>query len=119
MQGNHLLLPIIVPGTLTADVSFEFIAPFDMQLVKVSANCDADLTFILDIGTTSDTDAYLDAKTVTGHATTSTEYDRDDFVDTQYPHITDGTHVVATIDYDGGAGDDSANISLLLVFTEG
>lgn len=121
MQGNHLFLPIIVPGTLTADVSFEFIAPFDMQLVKVSANCDADLTFILDIGenTTPDTDAYLDAKTVTGHATVNTEYDRDDFVDTQYPHIADGTHVVVTIDYDGGSGSDSANISLLLVFMEG
>ncbi len=121
MQGNHLFLPIIIPGTLTADVEFEFKAPFDMQLVKVSANCDASTSFILDIGEndTPDTDAYLDGVTVTGHATDNTEYDLDDFVNDTYPRISDGDDVVVTIDYDGGAGTDAANVSILLVFTEG
>ena len=119
MQGNHLSVPIFVPGTLTADVHYEFIAPFDMQLERVSANCDNALTFILDIGTTADTDAYLDAKTVTGATVASTEYGLADFVDAAYPHIAKGTHVVATIDYDGGSGNDSAGVSLLLTFGEG
>ena len=119
MQGNLFALPIHVPGTLTADVTFRFQAPFDMQLVKVTAGCDNALTFILDIGTAADPDAYLDAVTVTGATATTTEYDRTDFVDDQYPHISDGDEVVVTIDYDGGAGSDSANVSVVLWFYEG
>lgn len=119
MQGMHLLVPIFIPGTLTANVHFEFIVPFNMTLQKVSANCDAATSFILDIGTTADIDAYLDAKTVTGDATSSTEYGLADFVGAAYPHIVDGIMLVATIDYDGGAGNDAAGVSLLLTFGEG
>jgi hypothetical protein len=119
MQGNLLAVPIHIPGTLTADISFRFQAPFDMQLVKVTAGCGNALTFILDIGTASDADAYLDGVTVTGVTATTTEYDRDDFVDDQYPHIVDGTEVVVTIDYDGGNGNDSADVTVVLWFTEG
>jgi hypothetical protein len=119
MQGTYLAFPIVVPGTLTADVTYRFQAPFGMQLVKVTAACDNATSFILDIGTASDTDAYLDAVTVTGAAATTTEYDQDDFVGDQYPKIADGDEVVATIDFDGGAGNDSANVSVTLWFTEG
>lgn len=119
MQGHHFPVSIFIPGTLTADVHYEFIAPFDMQLVRISGNCDAATSFILDVGTTADTDAYLDAQTVTGNATTSTEFDKDDFVGGEPIHIAKGTYVVATVDYDGGAGTDAAGVSILLVFTEG
>lgn len=121
MQGNHLILPVLVPGTLTTNVHFEFKAPFDMQLTSVSANCDASTSFILDIGEndTPDTDAYLDGPTVTGHATVNSTFTRLDFVNDQFPHILKGTNVVLTIDYDGGAGNDAANVSILAVFTEG
>ena len=40
MQGNVLAIPLIVPGTLTADVTYRFQAPFDMTLYKVNAGCD-------------------------------------------------------------------------------
>ena len=60
MQGNLIAIPIIVPGTLTADVVFRMVAPFGLQLVKVTAYTDNALTFILDIGTQADFDAYLD-----------------------------------------------------------
>ncbi len=119
MQGNLFTIPIIVPGTLTADVAFRFQAPFDMQLVKVTAGCDNALTFILDIGTQADPDAYLDEVTVTGATATTTELDRDDFVGDQYAYISDGDEVVLTIDFDGGGGNDSANISIVLWFYEG
>ena len=119
MQGLHFPVTIFVPGTLSANMHFEFKAPFDMTLLKVSANCDANTSFILDIGTTANDDAYLDAVTVTGNATSSTEYDEDDFVNDQHPHIPAGTYVAATIDYDGGAGNDAAGVSLLLTFGEG
>jgi hypothetical protein len=104
---------------LTADVHFGFIAPCDLQLVKVSANCDVNTSFILDIGTEGDVDAYLDAKTITGATATNTEKGKADFVGTEYPHIVDGTEVRVSIDYDGGAGTDAAGVSILLTFTEG
>ena len=119
MQGNLFALPIHVPGTLTANISFRFQAPMDMQLVKVTAGCDNALTFILDIGTAADNDAHLDGVTVTGATSTTTEYGRTDFVGDQYPHISDGDEIVVTIDYDGGGGNDSANVTVILRFYEG
>jgi hypothetical protein len=119
MQGTTIALPIVIPGTLTADVTYRFQAPFGMQLFRVVAGCDNSTSFILDIGTASDTDAYLDAVTVTGAASTTTEYEQGDFVDSQYPKIADGDEVVVTVDYDGGAGTDAANVSITLFLTEG
>lgn len=119
MQGDHICIPIFVPGTLTANFHYEFAAPFDMTLIEVSGNCDASTSVILDIGTTADTDAYLDGVTVTGHATDSTKFDLDDFVNAAYPHISKGTFVAVNVDYDGGAGGDGAGLSLLLTFAEG
>lgn len=119
MQGSLVLVPIFVPGTLTANMHFEFASPSDLQLIEVSANCDANTSFILDIGEndTPDTDAYLDAATVTGHATANTKFTRTDFVGDQYPSIDKGDDVVVTIDYDGGDGNDAAGVSILLTFT--
>ena len=119
MQGTTLAIPIVIPGTLTADITYRLQAPHGMQLVKVNAACDNATSFILDIGTAADTDAYLDAVTVTGAASTTTEYGRTDFVGDQYPKIADGDEVVVTIDYDGGAGTDAAGVSFTLFLTEG
>ncbi len=115
---NRLIaLPFHFIGTLTADAAVRFQAPYNLQLVKVSAGCDNGTSFILDIGTASDTDAYLDAQTVTGAASSTTEFALSDFVNDQYPVISDGDEVVATIDYDGGAGTDATGVSLVLWFT--
>ena len=119
MQGTMLAIPIVVPGTLTADVAYRFQAPYGMQLVKVVGACNNATSFILDIGTAADTDAYLDAVTCTGAASTTTEWARTDFVGDQYPKIADGDEVVVTIDYDGGAGTDAAGVSVTLFLTEG
>ncbi len=112
-------LPICVPGTLTANFAYRFQAPFNLQLVKVSAACDASTSFVLDVGTAADSDAYLDGKTVTGAAATSTEYTRSDFVNGEYPKIADGDEVHVTVDYDGGGGTDGAGVSITLWLTEG
>lgn len=119
MQGHHVFFPIYIGGTLSANHQAQFQAPFDMQLVKVSAVCDASTSFILDIGIPTDTDLYLDGVTVTGAADTCTEYDEDDFVGDVYPHIAAGAVVTVDIDYDGGAGTDAAGVTILLTFTEG
>ena len=117
MQGSLIHFGFKVDGTLTADNVRRFQVPVDLQLVKVNAGCDNATSFILDIGTAADTDAYLDGVTCTGAASTTTEWDQDDFVNGQYPAVPDGTEVVITIDYDGGAGTDGAGVHVDLWFT--
>jgi hypothetical protein len=107
-----------VPGTLGANLAITFTAPFDMQLVHVSAVGSNTNNGILDIGNSSDADAYLDAVDI-GDSHTPGEFDRDNFVDTQYPHIADGTVVKIALDYDGAGGTATADFTLVLTFTEG
>lgn len=119
MLGTHIPFPILIPGTLAADVSFRFKAPIGMQLVGVGAGCDDTTSFILDVGTAADPDAYLDGKTVTGAAAMTTAFGQSDFVGGEFPHWTAGTEVLVSIDFDGAAGGDAANVSILLWLTEG
>lgn len=120
MQGLYLPVSInYLDAALAANQVHRFKFPFPVQLVYVSA-CAADTTsFILDIGSAADTDAYLDGVTVTGAAATTTAYTRADFVGAQFPHIAANTEIVISIDYDGGAGGDAADVSILALFTEG
>lgn len=107
-----------VPGTLTANIVPVFTAPFDMQLVHVSANGSNANNATIKLGSTDSDAAYLAAKDV-GDSDTPAEFDRDDFVNTQYPHIADGTKVKMTVDFDGSSGTAVANLTVVLTFTEG
>jgi len=117
MQGSLLNKHFAIDGTLTADAKRRFQAPFDLQLVRVNAGCDNATSFILDIGSEADADAYLDGVTVTGAAATTTLYDQDDFVGGEFPVIPAGTEVAVAIDYDGGPGTDGAGVHVDLWFT--
>jgi hypothetical protein len=119
MLSTHIPFPIMVPGVLAADAKFRFQAPIGMQLVGVGAACDNGTSFILDIGTTADPDAYLDEKTVTGAAATTTLFGRGDFPGGEFPHWAAGAEVLVSIDFDGGAGGNAANVSIVLWLTEG
>ena len=120
MLGNHLLLPInFLDAALAANHTYRLRLPFGVTLEGVSAAAADTTSFILDIGTAADSDAYLDGVTVTGAASTTTMFGRADFVGGEYPHIPAGTEVVVSIDYDGGAGGDAADVSLTVLFTEG
>ena len=65
MQGNTFTLPIVVPGTLTADVVAHFKHMRELQLVGISAKTDDTTSFILKTArrptTTSTTPAPLPA----------------------------------------------------------
>lgn len=120
MLGNHLLLPInFLDAALAANHTYRLRLPFGVTLEGVSAAAADTTSFILDIGTAADSDAYLDGVTVTGAASTTTMFGRADFVGGEYPHIPAGTEVVVSIDYDGGAGGDAADVSLTLILAEG
>lgn len=120
MLGNHLLLPInFLDAALAANHTYRLRLPFGVTLEGVNAAAADSTSFILDIGTAADSDAYLDGVTVTGAAATTTMFGRTDFVNDEYPHIPADTEILVSIDYDGGAGGDAADVSLTLIFTEG
>ena len=120
MLGNHLLLPLnFLDTALAANHTYRLRLPFGVTLEGVNAACAALTSFILDIGTAADADAYLKTKTVTGAASTTTMFGRADFVGGEYPHIPAGTEILVTIDYDGGDGTDAADVSLTLILAEG
>ena len=112
-----------IPGTLAANINIRWYAPFDCQLVHVQAvgsNAnDAELT----VGTSADANGYIEAFAI-GDSNTPVEKEAlTDFdgalAGSQYPHITDGTIIVLTLDYDGDGGTAAQNVTIVLTFTEG
>lgn len=118
MLGNLFTVPIHVPGTLAANINVRFILPVDAQLVHVSAVGSNANNGILDVGPSTDTDGYLDGVDI-GDSNTPSEFDRDNFVGTQFAHITKGTIIVVTLDFDGSGGTATADFTCVLTFTEG
>jgi hypothetical protein len=119
MQGNLFVMQLFIEGTLTGDVTRRFSLPVGATLIGANAGCDNATSFILDVGTAADADAYIDAATITGAAATTTDIAASDLVDGEPMHIDANTEVVITIDYDGGAGTDGAGINVDLFFREG
>jgi hypothetical protein len=111
---------IHVPGTLTANITPVFTVPCDCQLVHVSAVGSNDGDATIAIGTTAlaSTEVYL-AATAIGDSNVPVEFERDDFVGDQFPHIPDGTVMLVTVDYDGDSGTAAADLTVVLTFTEG
>ena len=112
-----------IPGTLSADIAIKFTAPFDCQLVHVSAVASNDSDATLAVGSSADTDGYITAGVI-GDSNTPVEKEAlTDFdgalASSQYPHITDGTIVTADLDYDGATGTAAQNVTIVLTFTEG
>jgi hypothetical protein len=107
-----------VPGTLAANVTITWTAPCDCQLVHVSANGSGANDGKLTIGYIGSLAAYL-ASSAIGDSDTPVEFDRDDFVGAQYPHIADGTIINVGLDYDGAGGTATPNFTVVLTFTEG
>ena len=86
-----------------------------MQLLHVSAVNTSANAGTLKIGSSSDDDAYLAAKSF-GVSSTPEAFDRDDFIDGQYPHIPAGTIVVTTIT---DHASHMAGVTVVLTFSEG
>jgi hypothetical protein len=41
MLATHVPIPILIPGTMTANASLRFKTPIGLQLTRVSAACNA------------------------------------------------------------------------------
>jgi len=115
---NVFTLNYYIPGTLAANHVLEWVAPFDCQLIHAQAHQSDYGISTLMICNSTDTDAYM-AATAIGDSDVPTEWDRDNFVGTQFPHIADGEILVLTLDYDGSAGTAAQNAQICLTFTQG
>ena len=112
-----------IPGTLAADAAIKWVAPFNCQLVHVQAVATNDSDATLTVGTSVDADGYLAEFTIGDSSVPTEKEGRANFdgalADSQYPHITDGTIIVLTLDYDGDSGTAAQNVTIVLTFTEG
>lgn len=119
MDGYRIFFPVHVPGTLAANLGINFTAPCDLTLVEVQACGSNANNGQLKAGTSSDDDAYLALFDIGDSGAPVQKKLISDFVGGQFPHISKGTVVVFTLDYDGSAGTATQNFTLLAVFTEG
>ena len=114
-----------IAGTLTANTNIRFTVPSDCSLVHVSAVASNDSDALLTAGIPTDTDEYIQSSVI-GDSAVPAEFDGDDFYDPDgiqhdvyYPHITDGTVIVITLDYDGASGTAANDVTIILTFVEG
>ena len=107
-----------IPGALVADITPVFTAPCNCTLLHVSAVASNASDALLKLGTTANDAAYMVFSDV-GDSDVPAEYDREDFVGTQYPRVTDGAIVKLTVDFDGAGGVPAQNLTVVLTFTEG
>jgi hypothetical protein len=119
MQGTRVTYTYHTAGTLAANHVFCFTLPFDAQLVHVSAVGSNSNNGILDVGNSSDAEAYVKDKDIGDSYTPGCVDDPSEFVGSNNPHIAAGTIIKATLDNDGAGGTAAADFTLVLTFTEG
>jgi len=115
---NVFTYTIHVPGALTADIVNYITLPFDAQLIHVSATGSNANDGKLSIGYAGAASAYLAAAAI-GDSGTPAVVSRAGFVGGQYPHLSAGTTLVVTLDYDGASGVATQNYTCVLTFTKG
>lgn len=119
MDGMRVFFPIHVAGTLAANLGVNFTAPCDLTLVEVQSVGSNANDGLLKVGTSADDDLYLLSHSIGDSGTPVRKETMAEFVGEQFPHITKGTIVVFTLDFDGAGGTATANFSALAVFLEG
>ena len=112
-----------VPGTLTANLSIVWTAPFDCQLIHVCSVGSNANDGLMTVGTTTDPDGYITSHSI-GDSDVPVEKEAiTDFAGalagSQYPHITNGTVLQIVLDYDGAGGTATDDFTVVLTFTEG
>ena len=106
-------ITIHVPGTLTANLGINVAADRNWKITHVSSVTSNDSDATLKIGNDSDSEAYLE-ETVIGDSGVPSEFDRDDFVDDQFPTHAKADVLVVTVDYDGDGGTAGQNLTVVI-----
>ena len=116
---------IHVPGSLAADMDVRWTVPSDCTLVHVSAVASNDSDATLALGTSADTNGFLEA-CVIGDSSTPVEKGIADFdgallsdAGNEPPRLSDGDVFAVIVDFDGATGTAADDFTLVLTFVEG
>ena len=125
MSLNKFSKAFHIPGTLSANITIIFEVSAPCSLTHISAVSTAASDTLLIVGTSVDTNGFLES-TVIGVSSTPKEFKLADFdgalltdVGKEYPRLAKGDIFVATIDYDGAAGTAADDLTLVFEFSEG
>ena len=114
MQGHRMLIPLLVPGTLTANVVYTFEAPFNFRFRTVSACSSNDSDATLMLGISTDTNSILTAAVI-GDSDVPVEKRQADFASTNTTGaVSKGEIVVLTIDFDGASGTAADDLCVMM-----
>jgi hypothetical protein len=119
MQGMYLTPTFRQDGALTANEEYFVAFPFPVTFMGMSVYLANTTSVILDVGSAASKEAYIKDLTVTGTTDTVNQYGKSSMVGTEYAHIDANTAICVSVDYDGGAGGDGSDLTVMLLFTEG
>ena len=120
MQGHRIMLPIHVPGTLTANLSIVLKMPFDARIMEVSAvGSNANDCTLAVAGGSAGTTAILAAFAI-GDSGTPVVKTRADFASTNTTgKLANDDLLQLTVDYDGASGTAADDLTILVTLLEG
>ena len=102
-----------IPGTLSANITAYIAADRNWKITHVSAVASNDSDATLIVGNDGDTDAYIESAVI-GDSGVPAEFDRDDFVDDQFPTHVKADVLVVTLDFDGDGGTAAQNVTIVI-----
>lgn len=102
-----------IPGTLAANHVVEIAADRNWKITHISAVASNDSDATLAVGNDASATAYLEAAVI-GDSDVPVEFDRDDFVNDQFPVHAKGDVFVVTLDYDGASGTAAQNVCIVI-----
>lgn len=120
MQGQRIMLPIHVPGSLTANLSITMQMPFDARILEVSAvgSNDGDGTLAVLAGAAGDVSIL--AAFAVGDSGTPVVKTRANFATTNPTgKLANDDLLQLTIDYDGAGGTATDDLTILVTLIEG
>lgn len=115
MQGTNVLAMMHIAGALSGTVTRKFVVPFNASLVSVQVSAGANTNSELDLGTTSDGDAYIDG-TALGASGAPVTVAASSFLTGGPVRLRAGDTLVASVTKGSSAASD---VSIYLGFTEG
>jgi hypothetical protein len=119
MLGNHISIPFHLHGTLAANATMRWQAPYTCHLRGVQAVGSNTNDATLKVGTPADDDKFFTAfaigdtgvpvvKTIANFASTALN-----------GQLAEGDILLFTLDFDGNSGTAAANVSIIADLTEG
>lgn len=117
------VMTFALEGTLAADYTWDFEAAIDLTIHKVFASASNDSSATLKVGTSSTAEAYITEYAIGDSRTPVRKEAITDFDGSvalsQFPHVSDGTRVLLTLDHDGDGGTAAQNVLVQLWWSPG